>query len=413
MSRYKVIEHTVRCQHVRGRPGATEPYRSGDLRMAVKQYVPESNQKPTPGDVTVIGAHGNGLTKELYEPLWDDLHEELRKKGRRIRSIWIADVVNQGRSGVLNEMILGDDPSLFDHARDLLFLVNQYQDEIPQPIVGIGHSMGGMHLAYLSLIHPDLFQALILIDPVIQRENIGRKYAVPATYRRDVWPSRQDAIARFRRNKVFENWDTRAFERYTECAFRDLPTELYPDARKHGDHPVTLTTTQAQESYMYMRPSYADGKIGLREGEWRVEMHPEDRDETYPFYSPTPARIFRRLEELKPSVLYMFGEHSPLSTPDLRQAKLEHTGMGVEGNGGRSVHRVKEVILSTGHLVPMEKVHDCAMVAARFTDTDLSRWEDEERKFLEKWDSIPRRQKISLGDRWKQNIGHHSRKSLL
>lgn len=34
----------------------------------------------------------------------------------------------------------------FDHGRDLLHLVNQFQDEISHPIIGIGHSMGGTQL---------------------------------------------------------------------------------------------------------------------------------------------------------------------------------------------------------------------------------------------------------------------------
>ena len=34
----------------------------------------------------------------------------------------------------------------WDFARDLLFLINQKQQEMPQPLVGIGHSMGGSQL---------------------------------------------------------------------------------------------------------------------------------------------------------------------------------------------------------------------------------------------------------------------------
>jgi pimeloyl-ACP methyl ester carboxylesterase len=33
-----------------------------------------------------------------------------------------------------------------DHGRDLLTMINQFQDQFPQPIIGIGHSMGGMQL---------------------------------------------------------------------------------------------------------------------------------------------------------------------------------------------------------------------------------------------------------------------------
>ena len=40
--------------------------------------------------------------QELYEPLWEDLQQLLAERGRRIRSIWIADTSNQGASGLLN-----------------------------------------------------------------------------------------------------------------------------------------------------------------------------------------------------------------------------------------------------------------------------------------------------------------------
>lgn len=43
----------------------------------------------------------------------------------------------------MSNVILAD---WFDHGRDLLALINKFQDEIRQPLVGIGHSMGGMQL---------------------------------------------------------------------------------------------------------------------------------------------------------------------------------------------------------------------------------------------------------------------------
>jgi alpha-beta hydrolase superfamily lysophospholipase len=36
--------------------------------------------------------------------------------------------------------------SWFDHPRDLLHLVNVKRAEMPRPIIGVGHSMGGAHL---------------------------------------------------------------------------------------------------------------------------------------------------------------------------------------------------------------------------------------------------------------------------
>lgn len=36
--------------------------------------------------------------------------------------------------------------SWFDHARDLLFMINQFKANMPSPIVGIGHSLGAGQL---------------------------------------------------------------------------------------------------------------------------------------------------------------------------------------------------------------------------------------------------------------------------
>jgi hypothetical protein len=77
--------------------------------MAVKQYTPLNNPNPKPGDITIIAAHANGFPKELYEPLWDELLKISAKAGFGIRGIWIADVVHQGWSSVLNEDKLGND----------------------------------------------------------------------------------------------------------------------------------------------------------------------------------------------------------------------------------------------------------------------------------------------------------------
>ena len=109
MSNFRVIEHVIRAQHSRERWAGTELAHENRLRLHAKQYVPLSNQSPQPGDVTIIGAVANSFPKETAEPYWDDLYEGLKAKGKRIRSIWIADPVNQGQSGVLNEEILGPD----------------------------------------------------------------------------------------------------------------------------------------------------------------------------------------------------------------------------------------------------------------------------------------------------------------
>jgi hypothetical protein len=110
---FTVKEHIVRAQHSRERIAGTELGQANTLRVHVKQYIPLSNPEPKPGDVTIIGAVADAFPKEMYEPLWEAVVKGLEDKGRRVRAIWVADPVNQGESGVLNERILGPDREFF------------------------------------------------------------------------------------------------------------------------------------------------------------------------------------------------------------------------------------------------------------------------------------------------------------
>ncbi|KAL2831461.1 hypothetical protein BDW59DRAFT_169723 [Aspergillus cavernicola] len=126
----------------------------------------------------------------------------------------------------------------------MLFLLNQFK--IPQPVIGVGHSMGGIQLVHLSLMHPSLFEAL-------------------------------------------QAWDPRVLQKWVDFGLRDLPTKLYPTPSNATPPAVTLITTKAQELFNFLRPSYIDKRTGL----------PYIDD--FPFYRPEPPQIFRCLPELKPT----------------------------------------------------------------------------------------------------------------
>lgn len=79
------------------------------MHLAVKHYTPRYEVHD--GDVTIIACHASAFPKELYEPIWSFMFERARQNapGKRIRGIWIADVANQGQSGILNQQDLGNE----------------------------------------------------------------------------------------------------------------------------------------------------------------------------------------------------------------------------------------------------------------------------------------------------------------
>ncbi|KAM5517894.1 toxin biosynthesis [Fusarium oxysporum f. sp. phaseoli] len=371
-------------------------------KLAVKQYIPHDNPNPQPGDVTIIGAHANGFPKELYEPLWDELYDRARQQDLRIRSIWIADVWNQGQSGVINERVLGNDLSWFDHARDLMNLINQHQRDIPHPIVGIGHSMGGTQLAQLALWHPRLLDSLVLIDPIIQTPNPSISLAGLSTKRRDVWPSIGDATTRFKKSKFFQSWDPRVLDLWIEHGLRDIPTELHSkEEGSTSDQRVTLTTSKHQELFSFVRPSYL-----ARDWESFNDQDTEQNKDcpNYPFHRPEPPKMFRHLPELRPSTLFVFGKQSEFSSPERRQEKMLTTGTGVGGSGGAAAGRVQGQTLDCGHLIPMEKVSECADVISSFVGKEMRRWRDQQESFKKYRENMSRRQQITIDGKWEEKV---------
>lgn len=110
---FSCTEHTVLGQHIRHYLRSSSLSQEDEFHLHVKQYTPHSSLPPQEGDVTILACHASGFPKELYEPFWDDLLAySKRTSSFRIRNIWIADVFNQGQSGVFNEHKLGNERSL-------------------------------------------------------------------------------------------------------------------------------------------------------------------------------------------------------------------------------------------------------------------------------------------------------------
>ncbi|KAH7130689.1 Alpha/beta hydrolase family-domain-containing protein [Dendryphion nanum] len=437
---FRLDEHVIEASHIRGFPRTTSTIQEEILNLSVKQYTPLNNTKPKPGDITIIAAHANAFPKELYEPLWDELLKRSSQFGFNIRGIWIADVVHQGWSSVLNEDKLGNDPAWLDHSRDLLHMVNVFRKEMPRPIIGVGHSMGGCQLANLSLLHPRLLETLILVDPVIQRMvsvsgNVGPAHA--SAQRRDRWPSREEAAKSMKRNKFYQTWDSRVFDRWIQYGLRDLPTNLYPESSSTpGPVPatisteptstpevpkpkeVTLTTSKHQEVMTFLRPnfSFREGDKEPSSSEYSAtnsainrrthpDLSPGDTVQS-PFYRGESMMVFQQLPHLRPSVLYIFGSLSFLTNDEIIEEKLAMTGTGVGGSGGAKEGRVAQVMVQdAGHLIPMEKVEESAEHTASWIGKEMVRWRAHEKLTQEEWGSRKGVDRSVLTDRFREELG--------
>ena len=275
---------------------------------------------------------------------------------------------------------------------------------MPMPIVGIGHSLGANMLCNLALIHPRLLTTVVFLDPVIQKQATSSPNPVQAsTFRRDLWPSREEAEASFRKQAFYQSWDPRVLDRWCKYGLRDTPTSLYPD--KQGA--VTLSTTKHQECFTFLRPSWeamnADGsEILNRDLVPDLSMKSPTR---FPFYRAEPPNTLDRLDQLRPTVLYIFGAESPMSTPEARQLKMQLTGTGLGGSGGAKDGKVKEVVLDgIGHLVAMEASERCADATAAWLGQELKRFNVEKQEYLE-WTKKSLSEKQTLTKEWEKRIG--------
>jgi pimeloyl-ACP methyl ester carboxylesterase len=90
--------------------------------------------------------------------------------------------------------------------------------------LGLGHSFGGTALITASALRHDLFERLVLVDPIVPprlgpeleaiRRAHGNSLADGARRRRAVWPDRDAAREKWAGKDLFAGWDPRVFEIY-------------------------------------------------------------------------------------------------------------------------------------------------------------------------------------------------------
>ncbi len=268
---------------------------------------------------------------------------------------------------------------------------------------------------------------LVLLEPVIDDFLTSGPDPAPvraSTFRRDLWPSHEAAVAAFSKNPFFQRWDPRVLHLWNEFGLRKLPTLIYPVQKPDDAQAVTLTTTKHQEVFTFARPCYfgdgtdepdtADSSPAAKIRRLACpDLNPDYLPHVRYFYRHERDWVFQNLPYVRPSALYIFGGESEICLPETRHLKVERTGTGTGGSGGLSRGQVDSVVLDgASHLVPMEAVDRCAEHTVEWVSQRLIQWKEEERLLdeLDGWNTKDARQKVTVSDAWKERITEESKR---
>lgn len=308
---------------------------------------------------------------------------------------------------MLNASKIGNDPSWLDHPRDMLHMINHFRKEMPLPLIGIGHSFGGNNLANISLMHPRLFAGHVMLDPVITGppSNPGEGPAKASTFRRDLWPSREEAIKGHMKSPYYLAWDSRVLDRWNQYGLIDTPTALYPDECGSA---VTLTTPKHQEVFTFLRPLFPDlsqAPLDKITDYSHPDIDPDIHPTGHSFYAPVPYSTLKMLQHVRPPIMYVFGGTSPMNPAFGIKQKMDLTGTGVGGSGGAAKNKVRQITLpKVGHLVAMEAPMETAKGAATFIGETMREWKEEARKYDE-WTKKGKMERQTVSEEWKRRMG--------
>jgi pimeloyl-ACP methyl ester carboxylesterase len=175
----------------------------GGIQLAAKTFKGRNTHH-------IIMTHANGLHKELWEPIID----ELRARGLDW-TITTFDFRGHGDS------LLGENPPHQDwwiSALDTLLVINSLKEKYKSPLtfVGMGHSFGASVLMIAEVIAKGTFHTLLLTEPVIRSApyNVDDfPFSVIAAKRKESFTNMQEAIENFKSKKeLYATWEKRCFD---------------------------------------------------------------------------------------------------------------------------------------------------------------------------------------------------------
>lgn len=212
--------------------------------------------------VNLVFLHGSGMNRSIWEYYVDRLHLDNEK------FVWgkilTLDMVNHGDSGVLNRHNLGVNFNWIDGARDASMIAMKEFNVIDGNINGstnqinivIGHSMGGFQAITCNILYPNLFQLVIVMEPVVISHDMPKEplqhTRIPQTFfklllskMRDTFPNKSEYIKYMQTESFYKDAHPTILERLID--FEKLV---------EGDHIRTkMDKRQNSLCYLTLNPS--------------------------------------------------------------------------------------------------------------------------------------------------------------
>lgn len=96
---------------------------------------------------------------------------------------------------------------------------------------------------------------------------------------------------------------------------------------------------------------------------------------------------------------------SPINTPVLQDEEMALSGTGIGGSGCEGVGKVdKEVVKGAGHMVPLEKVRECASLLARWVSKQMDNFKADEQFYRENNSKKSERGRFIMSKDWMTGV---------
>lgn len=178
------------------------------------------------GKPVIVFFHGNGFSGLTYRPMLDALAKDF--------DLIVPDLPGHGESGFASDL-----SGWNDTARYMRSVLNSFSHQIQAtvPILGLGHSYGGIMTALIAGSDQNRFKKTLLLDPVIFTQSMllakgamsflglaeQTELVKKTKARQNTWGSKKEAYEFFEGRGIFKNWAPESLQAYVDDAIMEDP----------------------------------------------------------------------------------------------------------------------------------------------------------------------------------------------